>query len=77
MASAQPPRLRGGFRYLTVFLSMSGWVDLTGVSLSFTPACQAVYRAWSRAHLRLRTAEVTHLPKSPNSTFGALPQLWS
>jgi hypothetical protein len=30
-------RLRGGFRYLTVFLSTSGWVDLTGISLNFTP----------------------------------------
>jgi hypothetical protein len=31
-------KLRGGFRYLTVFLSSSGWVDLTGVSLAFTGA---------------------------------------
>lgn len=31
-------RLRGGFRYLTVFLDTTGWVDLTGVSLAFTPA---------------------------------------
>lgn len=31
-------RLRGGFRYLTVFLDTAGWVDLTGVSLAFTPA---------------------------------------
>lgn len=31
-------RLRGGFRYLTVFLDASGWVDLTGVSLDFTAA---------------------------------------
>ncbi len=31
-------RLRGGFRYLTIFLQTSGWVDLTGVSLNFTPA---------------------------------------
>lgn len=31
-------RLRGGFRYLTVFLDTSGWVDLTGVSLDFTAA---------------------------------------
>ncbi|MEU9881840.1 MGH1-like glycoside hydrolase domain-containing protein [Streptomyces phaeochromogenes] len=29
---------RGGFRYLTVFLDTSGWVDLTGVSLDFTAA---------------------------------------
>ncbi|MFF3379091.1 alpha-L-rhamnosidase [Streptomyces sp. NPDC002680] len=29
-------RQRGGFRYLTVFLDTSGWVDLTGVSLAFT-----------------------------------------
>src|SRR2546423_295459 len=31
-------RLRGGFRYLTIFLNTSGWVDLIGVSLNFTPA---------------------------------------
>ncbi|WP_405591427.1 MGH1-like glycoside hydrolase domain-containing protein [Streptomyces sp. NBC_01190] len=31
-------KLRGGFRYLTVFLSSSGWVDLNGVSLAFTGA---------------------------------------
>lgn len=30
--------LRGGFRYLTLFLDSTGWVDLTGVSLAFTPA---------------------------------------
>ncbi|WP_247196609.1 trehalase family glycosidase [Streptomyces sp. GESEQ-35] len=29
---------RGGFRYLTVFLDTSGWVDLNGVSLNFTAA---------------------------------------
>jgi hypothetical protein len=29
-------KLRGGFRYLTVFLNSSGWVDLDGVSLNFT-----------------------------------------
>ncbi|MFD9192623.1 alpha-L-rhamnosidase [Streptomyces phaeochromogenes] len=29
---------RGGFRYLTVFLDTSGWVDLKGVSLDFTAA---------------------------------------
>jgi hypothetical protein len=29
-------KLRGGFRYLTVFLSSTGWVDLNGVSLDFT-----------------------------------------
>ncbi len=29
-------KLRGGFRYLTVFLATSGWVDLNGVSLAFT-----------------------------------------
>ena len=28
--------LRGGFRYLTVFLDSSGWVDLTGVTLQFS-----------------------------------------
>jgi hypothetical protein len=31
-------RLRGGFRYLTVFLNTSGWVDLRRVSLNFTAA---------------------------------------
>ncbi|MEU6146909.1 alpha-L-rhamnosidase [Streptomyces sp. NPDC047081] len=31
-------QLRGGFRYLTVFLDTSGWVDLKGVSLDFTAA---------------------------------------
>src|SRR5256885_15511140 len=31
-------RLRGGFRYLTIFLSTAGFVDLSGVSLNFTPA---------------------------------------
>ncbi|MFE2427668.1 trehalase family glycosidase [Streptomyces sp. NPDC059373] len=31
-------RLRGGFRYLTVFLNTSGWVDLKGVSIDFTAA---------------------------------------
>ncbi|HET8843534.1 MAG TPA: hypothetical protein VFN35_18875, partial [Ktedonobacteraceae bacterium] len=29
-------KLRGGFRYLTLFLNSSGWVDLSGVSLAFT-----------------------------------------
>ncbi|MFC1434032.1 trehalase family glycosidase [Streptacidiphilus sp. N1-3] len=31
-------KLRGGFRYLTVFMGTSGWVDLSGVSLAFTGA---------------------------------------
>jgi hypothetical protein len=31
-------RLRGGFRYMTIFLNSSGFVDLTRVSLNFTPA---------------------------------------
>jgi hypothetical protein len=31
-------KLRGGFRYLTVFLSTSGWIDVNGVSLAFTAA---------------------------------------
>jgi len=30
--------LRGGFRYLTIFLRTGGWVDLTRVSLNFTAA---------------------------------------
>lgn len=29
--------LRGGFRYLTVFLNSDGWVHLSGVSLEFSP----------------------------------------
>jgi hypothetical protein len=29
-------KLRGGFRYLTLFLNSSGWVDINGVSLHFT-----------------------------------------
>jgi Bacterial alpha-L-rhamnosidase 6 hairpin glycosidase domain len=29
--------LRGGFRYLTVFLNSTGWVHLSGVSLDFSP----------------------------------------
>jgi hypothetical protein len=31
-------KLRGGFRYLTLFLATSGWVDVNGVSLNFTAA---------------------------------------
>lgn len=31
-------RLRGGFRYLTIFLDTAGWADLTAISLDFTPA---------------------------------------
>ena len=31
-------KLRGGFRYLTLFLNSSGWVDIDGVSLDFTAA---------------------------------------
>jgi hypothetical protein len=31
-------KLRGGFRYLTLFLSSGGFVDLNGVSLAFTAA---------------------------------------
>ena len=31
-------RLRGGFRYLTVFLKTDGWAELTGASLNFTAA---------------------------------------
>lgn len=29
-------KLRGGFRYLTLFLNSTGWVDITDVSLNFT-----------------------------------------
>jgi Bacterial alpha-L-rhamnosidase 6 hairpin glycosidase domain len=31
-------RLRGGFRYLTIFLSSSGWVDLNNIALNFSPS---------------------------------------
>ncbi|MDP9036851.1 MAG: hypothetical protein M3O50_18795 [Myxococcota bacterium] len=31
-------KLRGGFRYMSAYLGTAGWVDLTGVSLSFTAA---------------------------------------
>lgn len=36
--SYAPPgrQLRGGFRYLTIFLASDGWVDLDGVSVHFT-----------------------------------------
>jgi hypothetical protein len=30
--------LRGGFRYLTLFLDSAGWVDVTGAALQFTAA---------------------------------------
>lgn len=32
-----PPHLRGGFRYLTVFLRSTGWVELSEVSLNYSP----------------------------------------
>jgi len=31
------PFIRGGFRYLTIFLRSAGWVHLSGVSLAFSP----------------------------------------
>ena len=31
-------KLRGGFRYVTLFLTSAGWIDLNGVSLNFTAA---------------------------------------
>ncbi len=36
--SVPPEKLRGGFRYLTVGLETSGSVELTGVTIYFTPA---------------------------------------
>jgi hypothetical protein len=43
-----PEKLRGGFRYLTVGLQTGGPVELTGVTLSFTPApALADLRAYS------------------------------
>ncbi|WP_326758500.1 trehalase family glycosidase [Streptomyces phaeochromogenes] len=38
MYTVPTAKQRGGFRYLTVFLDTSGWVDLKGVSLDFTAA---------------------------------------
>jgi hypothetical protein len=35
--TVQRPFIRGGFRYLTVFLRSAGWVHLSGVSLAFSP----------------------------------------
>src|SRR5271165_1542567 len=29
-------KLRGGFRYLTIFLATGGWVEISDVSLQFT-----------------------------------------
>jgi hypothetical protein len=44
------PTLRGGFRYLTLFLSSPGYVDISGVSLDFTAAPlqkdPAAYKGW-------------------------------
>lgn len=34
-------KLRGGFRYLTLFLNSSGYADIDGVSLAFSPAPNA------------------------------------
>ena len=31
-------KLRGGFRYMSIYLNTTGWVEVTGVSLNFTPA---------------------------------------
>jgi hypothetical protein len=36
--SSPPDKLRGGFRYLTIFLNSNGWVELSGASLYFTAA---------------------------------------
>ena len=36
--SVPPEKLRGGFRYLTIGLETSGSVELTGVTIYFTPA---------------------------------------
>jgi hypothetical protein len=45
-----PEKLRGGFRYLTVGLETGGSVELTGVTLDFTPApALADLRAYSGA----------------------------
>ncbi len=35
--TVQSPYLRGGFRYLTIFLRSSGWVNLSQVSLNYSP----------------------------------------
>jgi len=31
-------KLRGGFRYMSIYLNTTGWVEVTGVTLNFTPA---------------------------------------
>lgn len=36
--SMPPGELRGGFRYVTIFMNSGGWVELSGVSLLFTPS---------------------------------------
>jgi hypothetical protein len=49
-ATLTDPQLRGGFRYLTLFLSSPGSVDIGGVSLQFTAAPlqkdPAAYQGW-------------------------------
>jgi len=44
------PVLRGGFRYLTIFLDGPGWVDINGSSLSYTAAPKqanpSAYQGW-------------------------------
>ncbi len=49
-ATLTDPQLRGGFRYLTLFLSSPGYVDIGAVSLQFTAAPlqkdPAAYQGW-------------------------------
>jgi hypothetical protein len=49
-AAVTDPTLRGGFRYLTLFLSSPGYVDIGAVSLNFTAAPlqqdPAAYKGW-------------------------------
>jgi hypothetical protein len=49
-ATVTDPTLRGGFRYLTLFLSSPGYVDIGAVSLHFTAAPSqpdpAAYKGW-------------------------------
>ncbi len=48
--SITDPQIRGGFRYLTLFLDGPGYVDISGVSLHFTAAPlqsdPAAYKGW-------------------------------
>jgi hypothetical protein len=46
----EDPQLRGGFRYLTLFLDAPGYVEITGLALNFTAAPKQAdlrdYKGW-------------------------------